>query len=108
MKTLKFRAVLVPLILSGEKTSTWRLFDDKDLAAGDELEFKNKETGEVVAYATATKVIIRPMGKLKEEEIEGHEKYTSSEEMYKTFSGYYKAPIGPEKPVTIAWFELKK
>ena len=108
MKTLKFRSNLVPLILSGEKTSTWRLFDDKDLQTGDELEFLNKETGEHVAYATALKVITRPMGKLKEEEVEGHEKYTSTEEMYATFYGYYNEPIGPETPVTIVWFELRK
>lgn len=108
MKTLKFTQSLVPLILSGEKTSTWRLFDDKDLQTGDELEFLNKETGEHVAYATATKVIERPMGKLKEEEIEGHEKYATSEEMYATFSKYYNEPIGPDTIVKIIWFELKK
>lgn len=107
MKTLKFRANLVPLIISVEKTSTWRLFDDKDLQTGDELEFLNKETGEHVSYATATRVIERPMGMLKEEEIEGHEKYASSEEMYETFSKYYKEPIGPDTVVKIVWFELK-
>jgi len=31
MKKLKFEPNLVPKILSGEKTSIWRLFDDKDL-----------------------------------------------------------------------------
>jgi len=31
MKTLKFREKLSKLILSGKKTTTWRLFDDKDL-----------------------------------------------------------------------------
>lgn len=108
MKTLKFTQDLVPLILSGEKTSTWRLFDDKDLQTGDELEFLNKETGEHVAYATAVKVIERPMGKLKEEEIEGHEKYASSDEMYATFSRYYDQPIGPDTAVKIIWFKLKK
>jgi hypothetical protein len=38
MKTLKFRDYLVPLILSGSKTATWRLFDDKDLAKGDAIQ----------------------------------------------------------------------
>lgn len=108
MKTLKFTQNLVPLILAGEKTSTWRLFDDKDLQTGDELEFLNKETGEHVAYATATKVIERPMGRLKKEEIEGHEKYASSDEMYATFSKYYDQPIGPDTTVKIIWFELRK
>ena len=40
MKVLKFREYLVPLVLSGEKDSTWRLFDDKDLSVGDEIELQ--------------------------------------------------------------------
>ena len=35
MKLVKFRDYLVPLVLSGEKDSTWRLFDDKGLSEGD-------------------------------------------------------------------------
>ncbi|MEK6889082.1 MAG: hypothetical protein AABW80_03155 [Nanoarchaeota archaeon] len=31
MKTIKFRESLSKLILKGEKNSTWRLFDDKDM-----------------------------------------------------------------------------
>ncbi len=45
MKTLNFSDKLVPLVLSGAKTATWRLFDDKNLAIGDELIFKNKAAG---------------------------------------------------------------
>jgi hypothetical protein len=37
MKTLKFRKTLSELILKGEKTATWRLFDDKNLKEGDEI-----------------------------------------------------------------------
>ena len=33
MKILKFAPKLVPLVLSGEKTSTWRMFDEKDFIA---------------------------------------------------------------------------
>jgi len=108
MKTLKFAQGLVPLILAGDKTSTWRLFDDKDLEEGDELDFVNKETGGHFARAIATKVIERPMGKLKQEEIEGHEKYISNEEMYETFSRYYNQQISPDTIVKIIWFELAK
>jgi len=108
MKRLKFMSYLVPLILSGEKTSTWRLFDDKDLQINDKLEFVNAETGEVFAQAKATKVIERPMGKLKEEEIEGHEKYSNPAEMYEWFSDAYKTKVGPKTVVKIIWFKLEK
>ncbi len=46
MKTMKFRDYLVSKILDGSKTVTWRLFDDKDLQAGDELTFQNWNSGE--------------------------------------------------------------
>lgn len=42
---------LVPLVLSGEKTSTWRLFDDKDLQKDDDLLLINKATGDEFAKA---------------------------------------------------------
>ena len=45
MKTLKFAPELCEQIITGTKTSTWRLFDDKDLTVGDELQFINKESG---------------------------------------------------------------
>lgn len=37
MKTLKFAPHLVPLVLSVEKISIWRLFDEKNLTDGDKL-----------------------------------------------------------------------
>ena len=46
MKSLKFYKDSIGSILNGAKTSTWRLFDDKNLQVGDELKFINKETGD--------------------------------------------------------------
>ncbi|NOY35708.1 MAG: ASCH domain-containing protein, partial [bacterium] len=46
-KSLKFKEHLVPLVLSGEKISTWRLFDDKDLRVGDKVDLINSDTKEV-------------------------------------------------------------
>jgi uncharacterized protein YhfF len=42
MKTLKFNHELAQLILAGEKTSTWRLYDDKDLSVDDEIKIIDK------------------------------------------------------------------
>jgi len=46
MKTLKFRKELAKLIRDGTKSATWRLFDDKNLSVGDEVDFIVWETGE--------------------------------------------------------------
>lgn len=107
MKIVKFRYYLVPLVLSGEKTSTWRLFDDKNLSAGDEIELR--EFGKNASFGTAiiTKVIEKPFSELTSEDKVGHESYRSDEEMYKTYESYYNTHIGPETIVKIIWFTLK-
>ena len=51
MKTLKFRKNLSELILKNEKTTTWRIFDDKDIQIDDIIEFLVWETKEQFAVA---------------------------------------------------------
>lgn len=106
MKTLKFRPNLIPLILSGEKTSTWRLFDDKDLKKDDEVMFLNWETKESFAKAILLDVFEKPIGKLTEKEKGGHEEYTNDEEMLVILSGYYKTKVTFETTVKILRFEI--
>ncbi|OYV63676.1 MAG: hypothetical protein B7X03_00755 [Parcubacteria group bacterium 21-58-10] len=72
MKTLKFAPHLVEKIISGEKTITWRLFDDKDLQEGDDLIFVNKETGEQFGTATITSLKIKTLGTLEADDWMGH------------------------------------
>jgi hypothetical protein len=73
MKTLKFEPHLIPLILNGQKTSTWRLFDDKNLAAGDQIDFINAETKEKFATAELTRVIEKQFSELTYDDKQGHE-----------------------------------
>lgn len=107
-KTLKFKSELAKLILSGQKTSTWRLWDDKDLKAGDTVNFVTKETLEHFATVQITEVAEWRLGSLSEEEKFGHERYASEDEMYKIFSGYYGKEVNSNTPVKIIWFELLK
>ncbi len=107
MKTLKFSADLVSLIRSGTKTSTWRLFDDKDLQVGDEVAFYNKETGEQFGTACITVLTIRTLGTLTEADWEGHERYASEEEMYENFRKYYGPQVNPDTEVKILTFDFK-
>jgi len=89
MKTIKFRPALAKLILDGEKTTTWRLFDDKDLQAGDQVELMNWETKEVFGHATISEVYEKPIKDLNDCDWEGHERFSSDEEMYSTYREYY-------------------
>lgn len=104
MKTLKFKPHLCEQILSGEKTSTWRLFDDKELTQGDRIIFLNQETLEAIGDATLTHVIEKTLGTLEAADWEGHETYESEEEMYATYRTYYGNRVGPDSELKIIHF----
>lgn len=105
-KTLKFASHLVPLVLSGEKYSTWRLWDDKELSQDDIVQLVNSNDKTVFATAKVTKVIEKTMGKLTIEDKEGHETFDTDQEMYDTYSHYYGKTITTSSPVKILWFRL--
>ena len=105
-KKLSFSKPLVSLVLSGEKTSTWRLWDDKGIERGDTLYLLESGTGIHFATAKVIKVLVKKMGRLSQKDKEGHEKFKSDLEMYETYSGYYKRRVTPNSEVKIIWFEL--
>lgn len=105
-KQLHFSKELCPLILSGEKSSTWRLWDDKNLQVGDTVNFLESKTEKHFATVKIIKVTEKKMGELKEEDGRGHEKYKNDSEMYKTYKEYYKKEVTPNTVVKIIWFEL--
>lgn len=107
MKTLKFTPQLCEQILSGEKTSTWRLFDDKDLQTGDELEFINKETMETIGTAVIRSLYIKTLSTLDDTDWEGHERYPSEEAMYEAYRGYYGDKVTRDTEVKIISFDFK-
>lgn len=106
MKSLKFVPDLIPLILRGEKTITWRLFDDKNLQEGDIVHFCNSKTLNGFATAELVEVTSKKMEETTGADLDGHEKFTSKEEMYRTYSGYYGKTVTPETPVKIIKFKL--
>lgn len=106
MKILKFKSELCEQILSGEKTATWRLFDDKDLQKGDEIQFVNKETGSPIGVGKIINLKVTTLGNLEEQDWDGHETYTSEEQMYKTYKGYYGEKVGPSSELKIINFSF--
>ena len=107
MKKLKFEPHLCEQILSGNKTSTWRLFDDKDLQVGDTLQLVNRETLEIIGTATITKLRIKALGTLTPEDWVGHEKYPNEEFMYATYRKYYGDRVDENTEVKIISFDFK-
>lgn len=108
MKTLKFRPSLVKPILNGEKDTTWRLFDDKNISKGDQLSLVNWRTKEEFAQAEVVSVTEKSLKELTDEDWQGHEKYKSKQEMYDTYSTYYHKPINENTEIKIIKFKVKK
>ena len=105
-KTIKFRPNLAELVMAGKKDLTWRLFDDKDLSQGDEVDLINWETKMKFAGAIITKVWEKKMSELNEADFDGHERFSNEAEMYKTYRTYYGDKVGPDTVVKIIRFKL--
>ena len=106
MKTLKFRKNLSELILKNEKTTTWRIFDDKDIQIDGIIEFLVWETKEQFAVARIIDVVEKSFKELDEKDLDGHEKFNSKEEMYATYTTYYNKTVDENTIVKIIKFEL--
>lgn len=108
MKSLKFSPSLISQILSGEKDSTWRLFDDKDFKEGDDVSLINKETLEEFGIAKVTSTREKKLKDLVDSDFEGHERYESEEKMYETYRSYYGDRVSPDSTLKIIKFKLEK
>ena len=109
MKKLKFYVPLPELILKRMKDTTWRVNDDKNLSAGDELSLCYGDTekkDEEFAKAKIVRIKETTFKELTEEDKVGHKKYKTEEEMYKVYSNYYKTNIMPDTKLKIVKFKL--
>ena len=107
MKRLKFSDNLVESILNGEKCVTWRINDEKNLLVDDIISCCRTD-GKEFARARITFVKETIFEKLTNDDKEGHEKFSSDEEMYKTYSRYYKMQVVPKTKLKVIVFELLK
>lgn len=105
MKKLRFAEPLPGLVLSGEKNTTWRINDDKEISAGDELSLCFDDKSEF-ARAIVTRVNETTFQNLSDEDKERHEKFISDEEMLETYSKYYNMQVGLETEVKVIKFKL--
>ncbi len=105
MKRVKFADPLPRLVLEKKKDTTWRINDDKALTAGDLLSLCHIN-GEEFGKAKIIWIKETSFGELTSEDKEGHEKFSSDEEMYKTYEKYYSIAVNQETKVKIVKFRL--
>ncbi len=106
MKSLKFTPELVKLIKQDEKTTTFRLFDDKDLREGEIIELVEKENDNAFAQAILTSVYEKPIQDLNNDDYDGHGKYESPKKMLTEFRKYYGEDVTPMTLVKIIRFRI--
>lgn len=108
MKTLKFKDFKARWILEGVKTSTMRLFDDKNLQKGDELELVNSDFGGTFCRAIITEVVYKKLDEIDDVDLDGHEKWDNKDEMLKSLKKYYGDKVNWDTMVKVVKFKLIK
>src|ERR1035437_131685 len=107
MKTLKFDHDQAQAIFAGQKNSTWRLYDDKDLSVSDEIkvidkvEPKRPESWQIIGQARVIEVIEKLLGAVTAEDLQAPPPFMSKEEVLETYKGYYGHRVNFETPVKI-------
>ena len=106
MKTLKFEGKLAQLILSGEKDVTWRIFDNKNLSAGDEITLINSDSMTEFGKGKIISVREKKFKDLDDVDLAGHEKFETREKMLETYRRYYGDTVTVDTFVKIVKFKL--
>lgn len=113
MKTIKLDHQLAELVRKGEKTATWRIYDDKNLSVNDEIELVDKvekddpSTWKIFANAVIDTIIEKRLGAITDDDYDGHERFESREAMIQTYQKYYGPEVNENTPVKIVHFTVK-
>lgn len=106
--SIKFAAELIPLILQGSKTITYRVGNDFDfLIPGDILPVKESATGKPITNVIIVEKSYTTFKKLPIKR-KGHEVYKSKKEQRETFKKYYGRAINDEEKILVLHFEVIK
>jgi len=105
MKSLKFSGDLIPLVICGDKNTTWRINDEKNLSSGEIISLKD-HFGKEFGKAEILDVRETTFGKLDVRDKEGHEMFSSDEDMLKIYSGYYGFQVSLETSLKVIRFRL--
>ena len=112
MKTLKFDHTASQLIAAGKKTSTWRMFDDKDLSVNDVFRIVDKvnpkepDSWRVLGSAKITQIVEKNLGSINSEDMKGHEEFESKQKILEKYQDYYGKRVTFDTPVKIISFSF--
>jgi hypothetical protein len=108
MKRLRFAEPLPGLVLDGSKDATWRIDDEKEITVNDTLSLCKRTDNSEFAQAEVSWVKMTTFGSLTSEDMEGHEKFSSHQEMLDTYSKYYNLTVTDDTVLKVIKFKIKK
>jgi ribonuclease HI len=112
MKTLKFDHDFAGQIASGEKTATWRLFDDKDLSVNDHIKIIDKvnpddeKSWNFIGEAIVNEIVEKKLGDVTDKDMAGHEVFDSQKALLQTYRRRYGDRVTLGDPVKIIYFQF--
>lgn len=113
MKTLKLNHNSALQVREGQKTSTLRIFDEKHISVGDQVELidkvdpKRPDSWVVFGFAAVDAVIEKRLRDIDHTNIDGHDAYMTRQDMLDDLRRYYGESITEETPVKIISFSFK-
>lgn len=111
MKTLKFEHSIAQLIKRGDKTSTWRLYDDKDLSVNDDIKIidkidpKNPKSWQVIGQGKVSQIIEKKLKDVTNHET-SDEGFDALEQALARYRSYYGERVTFDTPVKIIFFDF--
>jgi ribonuclease HI len=112
MKTLKFDHESAQDVLNGKKSSTWRLFDDKDLSVNDHIKIidkvepANAKTWNIIGEGQVNEIVEKKLADVTDKDMTGHEVYSSQAEMLETYRRRYGERVSLDDPVKMVYFKF--
>lgn len=112
MKTLKLNHTVAEALRKNAHSSTWRIYDDKDIRVNDKIELIDKvdphkpESWRSVGTARVDAVEEKRLEDFTKTDLKAHSFFGTHEEMLKTSRSYYGSSVSFETPVKIIRFTL--
>lgn len=112
MKYLKVSHKIAELILSGEKTNTWRINDEKNISVDDTVGIIDKvdpkvpSTWQVIGIGHVNSVIQKRLNDVHSDDLGPGEEFESRQDMIKTFKKYYGPDINERTALKIINFDF--
>ncbi len=110
MKTLKIDHESAQLIVGGQKTTTWRVNDDKDLHVNDVVLIIDKvkpvepDSWQVIGEALLNEVLEKRIGDITPDDLTGHKEYSTKESILQASRNFYGPSVDEHTPIKFLSF----